>query len=198
MRHALHGARDAGSRDGGDVDWLRPAPSRAVGAACRINPAARRALGDRRSGRQGWTRAHRPHSRVGEEQSRRVDGRRGDHAWTGVPRDQQGRACAGRRDVTQGPYGMLSAPRRRAPGSTSSPRTTCGAPALVSATSRVANWIRSSFYSATSPSRHGALSRMQAEAPDCGERPVGNRARCRLTCRWLGGFFNPPLATFVE
>jgi site-specific recombinase XerD len=42
---------------------------------------------------------------------------------------------------------------RRAPESTSSPRTTCGAPAPVSATSRAANWIRSSFYSATSPSR---------------------------------------------
>ena len=29
----------------------------------------------------------------------------------------------------------------------------------------------------------GALSRMQAEAPDCCERPIGNRARCCLTCR---------------
>ena len=32
-------------------------------------------------------------------------------------------------------------------------RTTCGAPAPVSATSRAANWIRSRFCSATSPSR---------------------------------------------
>ena len=48
---------------------------------------------------------------------------------------------------------MLSAPRRRAPESTGSPHMTCGAPALVSATSRAANWIRSSFYSATRPSR---------------------------------------------
>jgi integrase len=50
-------------------------------------------------------------------------------------------------------YGMLSASRRRAPESTGSPHMTCGAPALVSATSRAANWIRSSFYSATCPSR---------------------------------------------
>ena len=42
---------------------------------------------------------------------------------------------------------------RLAPISTSWPRTTCGAPAPVSATSRAANWIRSSFSSATSRSR---------------------------------------------
>ena len=58
-------ARLAGSRDGRDVDWVRPAPRRAVGPARRINPATRRALGDCRSGRQGWPRAHRPHSRSG-------------------------------------------------------------------------------------------------------------------------------------
>jgi len=49
--------------------------------------------------------------------------------------------------------GMLSTRQRLAPGSTSWPRTTCGARAPVSATSRAANSIRSSFYSATSPSR---------------------------------------------
>jgi len=38
-------------------------------------------------------------------------------------------------------------------GSTSWPRTICGAPAPVSATSRAANWITSSFCSATSPFR---------------------------------------------
>ena len=49
--------------------------------------------------------------------------------------------------------GMSSAPRRLAPASTSWPRTTCGARAPVSATSRAANWIRSSSCSATSRSR---------------------------------------------
>src|SRR5712691_3430572 len=41
-----------------------------------------------------------------------------------------------------------------------------------------------------------ALSRMQAEAPNCRERPIGNRTRCRLarTTRG-GGSFNPPCAT---
>jgi len=43
--------------------------------------------------------------------------------------------------------------RYRIQGSTSWPRTTCGAPAPVSATLRAANLIRSSSYSATSPSR---------------------------------------------
>jgi Phage integrase family len=42
------------------VDWVRPAPRRAVGPEPRVNPATRRALGDCRCGRQGRARAHRP------------------------------------------------------------------------------------------------------------------------------------------
>jgi integrase len=49
--------------------------------------------------------------------------------------------------------GMLSAPQRVVRRSTSSLRTTCGAPAPVSAISPAVNWIRSSSCSATSPSR---------------------------------------------
>jgi hypothetical protein len=48
---------------------------------------------------------------------------------------------------------VKGARRRLAQGSTSWPRTTCGAPAPVSATSPAANRIRSSFCSATSRSR---------------------------------------------
>jgi hypothetical protein len=74
MRDTIDRARVARSRDGHDVDWLRPAAHRAVDAASRVNPATRRALGDCRSGREGRTRAHRPHSEMGEEHCGRVDG----------------------------------------------------------------------------------------------------------------------------
>jgi hypothetical protein len=47
----------------------------------------------------------------------------------------------------------VSAPQRVVRRSTSSLRTTCGAPAPVSAISPAVNWIRSSSCSATSPSR---------------------------------------------
>jgi len=43
------------------------------------------------------------------------------------------------------------------------------------ATWLAANWTRSSFCSATSPSRPRSVTRMQAEAPVCRERPMGNR-----------------------
>jgi integrase len=49
---------------------------------------------------------------------------------------------------------------------------------LASATSRAANWIRSSSCSVTSPSRRRALPGMLTEAPDCGERPPRHRAGC--------------------
>jgi hypothetical protein len=83
-------------------------------------------------------------------------------AWTaaaaitlvpGYPRDQQDRACLGRWHVAEGAMGCRPLRGRLAPGSTSWPRTTCAAPARVSATSRAANWIRSSFCLATSPSK---------------------------------------------
>jgi hypothetical protein len=77
--------------------------------------------------------------------------------------------------------GMLSAPRRLGPGSTSWPHTPathlrpslppCGGrtgPDPVSALPRL------------HPDKR-ALSRMQAEAPNCGERPIGSRTRCHLT-----------------
>ena len=58
----------------------------------------------------GRTRAHGPRSRVGEEGRGRVDrsGRR--HARAGLPRNQQGRACLGRRHVPKGALGRR--PRR--------------------------------------------------------------------------------------
>src|SRR4029077_1302123 len=41
-----------------------------------------------------------------------------------------------------------------------------------------------------------ALSRMQAEAPNCGQRPIGNRTRCRLTGpQTRADPFDPPCAT---
>ena len=67
VRDAVDRARVAGSRDGRDVDWVRPAPRRAIGPELRVNPATRRALGDCRSGRQGRPRAHRPRTQLGEE-----------------------------------------------------------------------------------------------------------------------------------
>ena len=150
---AVEPARAAGPRDGRDADRLRPAPRRVAGPAPRVNSATRGALGHCRSRRQGRTRPHRAHPHVGEERRRRVDRRGGHHARPGVPRDQQGRARLGRRHVARRCSGMWCAPPRLAPASTSWRRTTCDAPAPVSATWRAANWIRSSSCSVTCRSR---------------------------------------------
>jgi hypothetical protein len=129
----------------------------------RVHPATRRALGDCRSGRQGRTRAHGPHSHLGEELRRRVDSRRGHHARPGLPRDQQGRACLGETACSPRRSGMLSAPPPFAPASTTWPHTICGAPARVYAILPAAHWIRSSSCSVTSrfrrPSATSGVSR---------------------------------------
>jgi len=45
----------------------------------------------------------------------------------------------------------------------------------------------------------GALPRMQGEAPNCREWPIGNRARCSLTRIIVqGGGFDPPRATGAD
>jgi hypothetical protein len=152
MRHALHGARYAGSRDGGDVDWRRPAPSRAVSAACRINPAARRALGDADLvGKGGHVRTVPIPAWV----KSKVDAWMAAAAITHGPVfraiNKAGRVW-GDGMSPKVPWDVVRAAAARAGIDKLAPHD-CGAPALASATSRVANWIRSSFYSATSPSR---------------------------------------------
>jgi integrase len=93
-----------------------------------------------------------PDPRVGEEARRRMDSRGGHHARPGVPRDQQRWPRLGRWHVAEGALGC----RPRRCGSRGIDklaahdfRRTCP----VSATSRVANSIRSSSCSDTSPSR---------------------------------------------
>ena len=71
---------------------------------------------------------------------------REEHARSTRPGVSGATACR------RGCSGMWSAPRRLAPALTSWPHTTCGEPAPGSATSRVANWIRSSSCSASGDS----------------------------------------------
>ena len=116
-----------------------------------------------------------------KEPRRRVDSRGGHHARPGVPCDQQGRPCLGKRHVGEGAVG-------------------CGVRCCRSRRHREAGPARPAAHMRPSlpsrgrrtrsdpvPSRprldpdNGALPRMQAEAPGCRERPIGNRTRRRLT-----------------
>ena len=168
-------ARQLQLRDDRDVDRLRPAPRRAVGAAPRVDPATGRALNDRQSRRQGWPCAHGPNSDVGEGCRGRVDSGNRNHEWPGVPRDQQSWPRVGKRHVAEGALGC--GPRRGG-----SCRNRQAGPARSAAHLRAPlppdrRRTRSDPVLAR-PRLHPndrALPRMQAEAPGCRERPIGNR-----------------------
>jgi integrase len=151
-------------------------------------------LGHRRPGREGRTRAHGPHPRVGEEAYRCVDLCGGRQARDGLPCDQQGRVCLGRRHVAEGALGCR--PRR-----SGSRRHREASPARPAAHLRRAlprrGWRPGSDPVPARPRLHPddrALPRMQAEAPDRSERPTGHRTRCRLTGSSPGRSHDAPYA----
>ena len=67
--------------------------------------AARRALGDCRSGWQGWPYSNGSYSSLGEEECGLLDRIGAHHDRSSVPRDQQGWQNLGRRDDAEGPLG---------------------------------------------------------------------------------------------
>jgi len=120
-------------------------------------------------------RANCPNSHLGEDRRRRVDVGGRHHARPDVPRDQQGRACLGDGMSPKVLWDVVRAAAVRAGIDKLAPR-------------RSAAHVRSSV-----PPRGGeldqnpvsarprlhpddrALSRMQTEAPNRRERPIGNR-----------------------
>ena len=141
----------------------------------------RGALGHRRSRRQGGPHTHGSDSSVGEGCGGRLDGGCGNHGGPGVPRDQQGWPCLGRRHVAKGAVGRRpgggATRRHRALGAARPAAHLC--PPLPSCRRRTGSnpvppWAR------VHPN-DGALPRMQTEAPNCCERPPWHRAGCCLT-----------------
>ena len=108
--------------------------------------------------------------------------RRGRHARAGIPRDQQGRTRLGRRHSPKVLWDVVRAAAARAGIDQLAPHD-CGAPAPASATSRVANRIRSSSCSAMSPSKPPSAISDASRSSDRGERPTGNRTWC-CRIRW--------------
>ena len=117
----------------------------------------------------------------GEEYAARVDARSSDHARPSVPSDQEGRSCMGRRHVSQGAVGCC--PRRS--GSCGDRQARSARPAAHLRPSLPSRRRRTGSDPVPARPRlhpgNRTLPRMQAEAPDCRKRPIGNRTRCRLT-----------------